>query len=90
MQHAERWLSPEALAAVAEHLRVPRSEVWGVATHYPEFRLARPGRNVLRVCTGVSCRIRGSLDLLALLERRLRLRAGETTPDGEVTLEAFD
>ncbi len=90
VQHAERWLSPEALGAVAEHLRVPHSEVWGVATHYPEFRVARPGRNVLRVCTGVSCRIRGSLDLLARLEGRLRVRAGETTPDGEVTLEAFD
>ncbi len=90
VQHAERWLSPEALAAVAAHLRVPPSEVYGVATHYPEFRLARVGHNLVRVCTGVSCRIRGSLEVLALLERRLHVPAGGTTPDGEVTLEAFD
>src|SRR2546430_6612342 len=37
-QRAEGWLSPETLAAVAAHLRVPRSEVWGVASHYPELR----------------------------------------------------
>src|SRR5438105_717771 len=54
-QRAEGWLSPETLAAVATHLRVPRSEVWGVASHYPELRLAKPGRRVVRVCTGVAC-----------------------------------
>src|SRR2546426_2977633 len=44
VQRAERYLSPDALEAVAAHLRVPKSEVWGVASHYPELRLARPGR----------------------------------------------
>jgi len=90
VQHDARWLSAEALAAVAAHLRVPPSEVYGVATHYPEFRLMRPGRGLLRVCTGVSCRIQGSLDLLAALEGRLGVTADGTTADGEVTLERFD
>ena len=90
IQHEERWISAEALAAAADHLRVPRSEAYGVATHYPEFRLARPGRRVVRVCIGVPCRIRGSLGLLADLERRLGVTADGTTPDGEVTLERFD
>ncbi len=89
-QYRDRWLSPEALTAVAEHLRVPKSEVYGVATNYPEFRLIQPGRRVMRVCTGVSCRIRGSLDLLAACERRLALKAGGTTADGAVTLERLD
>ena len=53
VQRAERYLSPEALEAVAAHLRVPKSEVWGVASHYPELRLAPPGTRVVRVCTGV-------------------------------------
>jgi NADH:ubiquinone oxidoreductase subunit F (NADH-binding)/NADH:ubiquinone oxidoreductase subunit E len=84
------WLSPEDLTAVAAHLHVPRSEVYGVATHYPEFRLAAPGRHVVRVCTGVSCRVNGSLDLLADLGRRLGVSAGRTTADGEITLEEAD
>jgi NADH:ubiquinone oxidoreductase subunit F (NADH-binding)/NADH:ubiquinone oxidoreductase subunit E len=90
IQHAERWLSPEALDAVAAHLRVPVSEVWGVATHYPELRLARPGARVVRVCTGVACAVLGARDLLRACEERLGVRAGETAADGSVTLEEFD
>jgi NADH:ubiquinone oxidoreductase subunit F (NADH-binding)/NADH:ubiquinone oxidoreductase subunit E len=90
VQRAERWLPPEALEAIAAHLRVPASEVWGVASHYPELRLARPGRRLVRVCTGVSCRVRGGLELLHACERRLGLRAGETAADASVTLEELD
>ena len=90
LQHRDRWLSPEALVAAAEHLRVPGSEVYGVATHYPEFRLKQPGRRVVRVCVGLSCRARGGLDVLAACERRLGVAAGETTADGATTLERLD
>ena len=90
LQHRDRWLSPEALAAAADHLRVPRSEVYGVATHYPEFRLSRPGRRVVRVCVGLACRARGGLDVLAACERRLGIAAGATTSDEAVTLERLD
>ena len=58
-QHEAGWVSPEALAAIAAHLRVPLSEVYGVATHYPEVRLTKPGGRLVRVCTGVSCRLTG-------------------------------
>src|SRR5262245_33262557 len=84
------WLSPDDLAAVAAHLHVPASEVYGVATHYPELRLAAPGRHVVRVCAGVSCRVNGSLGLLQALERRLGVSASHTTADGEITLEEAD
>jgi NADH-quinone oxidoreductase subunit F len=90
LQHRDRWLSPTALEETADHLRVPRSEVYGVATHYPEFRLTQPGRRVVRVCVGLSCRVRGGLDVLAACERRLGIAAGATTPDGAVTLERLD
>ncbi|MBI2525984.1 MAG: NAD(P)H-dependent oxidoreductase subunit E [Candidatus Rokubacteria bacterium] len=90
VQHRERWLSPEALLAVADHLRVPRSEVYGVATQYPEFRLSEPGRRIVRVCVGVSCRVKGSLELLAALERRLSVAADSRTADGAITLERLD
>jgi len=83
-QRAERWLSPEALEAVATHLRVPKSEVWGVASHYPEFRLARPAARIVRVCTGLACRARGALDLLADATRQFAVTASD------VTLEEMD
>ena len=81
VQHDRRWIPPAALAEVASHLRVPLSEAYGVATHYPEFRLSEPGKRIVRVCTGVSCRIRGGLELLKALQ-------GVAGP--EVTLEPCD
>ncbi|HJR00006.1 MAG TPA: NAD(P)H-dependent oxidoreductase subunit E [Methylomirabilota bacterium] len=90
LQHRDRWLSPAALEEAGDHLRVPKSEVYGVATHYPEFRLTRPGRRVVRVCVGLSCRVRGGLDVLTACERRLGIAAGATTADGAVTLERLD
>src|SRR5262245_63238152 len=89
-QHEEGWLSPETLETIAAYLRVPKSEVWGVASHYPELRLAKPGRRIVRVCTGVACVARGGAELLGRCEQRLGIRAGETTRDGAVTLEAMD
>jgi len=81
VQHELRWIPAGALGEVASHLRVPLSEAYGAATHYPEFRLAEPAQRIVRVCTGVSCRIRGGLDLLKALE------AGAHS---NITLEAFD
>ncbi|MGH7322758.1 MAG: NAD(P)H-dependent oxidoreductase subunit E, partial [Candidatus Rokuibacteriota bacterium] len=84
------WLSLEDLAAVSAYLRVPKSEVYGVATHYPELRLAPRGTHLVRVCTGVPCRINGGLALLAALEQRFGVAAGETTADRAVTIEEAD
>jgi NADH:ubiquinone oxidoreductase subunit E len=90
VQRAEGSVSPDSLAAIAAQLRVPLSEVWGVATHYPELRLTAPGRRLLRVCTGVSCRVGGGVAVLRECERRLGIRAGEQGAKGEVTLEEMD
>ena len=76
-----------AIESVGEYLRVPKSEVYGVATHYPELRLAPPGRHVGRGCTGASCRVLGAEATLRTLEAALGIRCGQTSPDGSVTLE---
>jgi NADH-quinone oxidoreductase subunit F len=70
VQEAFGWLSDDALAAVSAHLRVPASEVYGVASGYPEFRLAPHGRHLVRVCTGVSCRLTGGEALADEIARR--------------------
>src|SRR5205809_7033507 len=87
VQRAERYLAPDALDAVAAHLRVPKSEVWGVASHYPELRLSQPGARVVRVCTGVSCKLRGGSELQAACERRPGVCAGRTAVDGAVAVD---
>jgi len=90
VQADRRWLSLDDLAAIGRHLHVPASEVFGVATHYPELRLTAPGRHVVRVCTGLSCRVNGGPALLRDLAGRLGVAPGGTTADGAVTLEEAD
>jgi NADH-quinone oxidoreductase subunit F len=81
VQHELRWIPADALGEVASHLRVPLSEAYGVATGYPEFRLAEPAARIVRACTGVSCRIRGGGEVL---------KAMEAAVGGALTLEPLD
>src|SRR5881396_1459502 len=90
VQEIEGWLSSEALAAVAEHFRLPVSEASAIATDYEVFRLVKPGSHLVRVCTGLSCRLTGAADHLRALEDRLGIARGHTTPDARVTLEEAD
>jgi NADH:ubiquinone oxidoreductase subunit F (NADH-binding)/NADH:ubiquinone oxidoreductase subunit E len=59
VQHALGWLPGHALEKVGAHLRVPKSEVYGVASSYPDFNLTQPAEHVVRVCIGASCRVAG-------------------------------
>ena len=83
VQEALGWLPEDALSAVAAHLRVPASEVYGVASGYPEFRLAPHRRHLVRVCTGASCRLTGGGALADALARKF-------PSSDEVTLEPAD
>jgi NADH:ubiquinone oxidoreductase subunit F (NADH-binding)/NADH:ubiquinone oxidoreductase subunit E len=90
VQHALGWLPEPALAAAAAHLRVPASEVHGVASHYPEFRLAPRGRHHVRVCTGVTCALLGGARLLETIAREQGVTPGTTGAERELTLERAD
>jgi NADH:ubiquinone oxidoreductase subunit E len=60
--------------------------VWGVATFYTMFHKEPVGKNVLMVCTNVSCMLRGAYDILAHIEAKLGVKKGETTPDEMFTV----
>lgn len=90
VQEAAGSLSEEALAITAAHLRVPVSEVYGVATHYPELRLRPRGRHHVRVCTGVSCALQGGREWLAAVAARLGVTPGRWTAGDRVSVEAAD
>jgi NADH:ubiquinone oxidoreductase subunit F (NADH-binding)/NADH:ubiquinone oxidoreductase subunit E len=60
VQHELGWLPPWALEAVGLHLRVPKSEVYGIASSFPDLRLVEPAPSVVRVCRGASCCQRGA------------------------------
>jgi NADH-quinone oxidoreductase subunit E len=81
------YLPPEAVDRIARRLALTESEVYGVATFYAQFRFTPPGRHRVRVCLGTACHVKGGVQMLDTLERRLGVGAGETTPDGEYDLE---
>jgi NADH-quinone oxidoreductase subunit E len=87
LQGRFRWLAPETLQAVAEELGVPLAHVYSVATFYRSFSLVPRGRHTCTVCMGTACHVRGGAAILEHFERQLGLKAGQTSADGEVTLE---
>jgi NADH-quinone oxidoreductase E subunit len=80
------YLPDEALDLVARTLELPASHVYGVITFYTMFHRARTGTNHLMVCTNVSCQLKGGYDILHHVEKKLDIKAGETTADGAFTL----
>lgn len=84
------YISDEAVIAVAEVIGVKPDEVESVITFYSMFHKQPQGRYVLKVCTSVSCYLGGADDTLARLEATLGIRRGETTKDGQFTLEAVE
>ncbi|MCX7911896.1 MAG: NADH-quinone oxidoreductase subunit NuoE [Dehalococcoidales bacterium] len=81
------YLPEEVMKRIADFTRTPECTVFGVATFYAQFRLTPTGKKIIRVCRGTACHVRGSAKVLAEVEKRLGIRAGETTPDLEYTLE---
>jgi len=82
-----RYLPPDALRAVARSLKIPLIDVIGVATFYRAFSLKPRGKHVVTVCLGTACHVRGGPKILEEFERKLGVKAGETTPDKHYTLE---
>jgi NADH-quinone oxidoreductase E subunit len=79
-------LTEEVQQAVADYLKLPVAHVYGVVTFYTMFHQKPVGKNVLMVCTNVSCMLRGAYDILGHIERKLGIRPGQTTADGMFTL----
>ncbi|MEE8174210.1 MAG: NAD(P)H-dependent oxidoreductase subunit E, partial [Dehalococcoidia bacterium] len=81
------YIPEEAVAEVARFLGVSRNEVFGVITFFAQFRTVPTGKNLVTVCRGTACHVRGGSRIRAEVEKHLGIRAGETSPDLEYTLE---
>jgi NADH-quinone oxidoreductase subunit E len=84
------WLPPEAFREVAEALDLTPAYCKAVASFYEMFHLEPVGRHIVEVCTNVSCALVGAQHVLEAFERELGVRAGETTPGGEITLRTVE
>ena len=86
VQETFGFLNDDALRYVAASLKVPYSKVYGVATFYHFFTMKPPGKHTCVVCTGTACHIKGAPMLLNAVQEAAKIKAGETTPDGSLSL----
>ncbi len=90
IQAQYQYLPREAMDYVAMRLEIPRVQVFGVATFFKAFSLKPKGKQRIHVCMGTACHVRGSKMVLEELERKLGIKAGDTTHDNEYTLETVN
>jgi NADH-quinone oxidoreductase E subunit len=89
-QERDGWLSRAALEEVADALEVTPAFCYSIATFYDLLHLEPIGRHTIDVCTNLPCALSGAQRVVEAFESELGISAGETTPDGKVTLRAVE
>jgi NADH:ubiquinone oxidoreductase subunit E len=87
VQRVQGYIPPEVIPRIAAALGLFPSQVQGVITFYEQLYTAPRGKNIVRVCRGTACHVRGGKTILKLVKQQLGIEEGETTPDFEHTLE---
>lgn len=85
-----KYLPREALELVSEKMKLPFAQIYAVATFYKSFSLEPKGKHHICVCTGTACHVRQAPVIVDKLERELKIKTGETTDDGEYSLETVN
>ena len=81
------FLSEELIIEVGKYLDISVNKIFGVATFYDNFRFGPRGKYHIRLCHGTACHVAGSTTILAELEKRLKIKNGETDKNGLFSLE---
>lgn len=87
IQKENNYLPEEKLKEISEELKLPLSEVYSVASFYKQFHFKPRGKNIVCVCVGTACHVRGSGNVVQKLEKEFDIKVDETTEDMSVTLE---
>lgn len=80
------YLPMHVQSFIAEKLGINVSKVYGVVTFYSFFTMVPKGENVVNICLGTACFVRGADKILEKVEEILKIKNGETTPDGKFSL----
>ena len=87
VQEKVGYLPEDAMKMIADRLNLSLNNVYGVASFYKHFHFKPRGKNIVKVCTGTACHVRGARAVLAEMETKLGIKEGDTTKDLSVTLE---
>ena len=84
--HSERFLSEEAMIAIAKELDLSTADVFGTASFYTFMDTVPRGKNIIRICKTITCHMKGKDAIIETLEDMLKIKIGETTSDGLFSL----
>jgi len=90
IQEEHGFLSSELMDKLAEYLNMPAIAVYEVASFYTMYELEPIGKNLINVCTNISCKLRGSTEVVDYLQKKLHIKLGETSSDGKFTLRSVE
>ena len=88
-QHTVGYLPIEVQAIIARKLNIPVNRVYGVVTFYAFFTMTPKGKHPISICLGTACYVRGSEKILEEFKRTLGIDVGETTADGNFSLDCL-
>jgi len=89
VQEEYGYIPPQTMAPIARKLKISPSKVQGVISFYSQFYTEPRGRNVVTVCRGTACHVRGGRGVLRVVQKILGLKDGQTSEDYEFTLETI-
>ena len=87
-QEAYGYLSRDLMEYIAERTGIKPAKILGVATFYSQFKFNPVGKHLIMLCQGTACHVNGSAEIEEAICSRLEISVGETTPDGQFTLNS--
>jgi len=87
IQEEYSYLPTSILEEAANFYKISLTEIYSVATFYSQFKFNKPGQNQIKICHGTACHINKASKVSEQLENLLKIKPGETTPDGKFSLE---
>lgn len=88
-QHLYGYLSDEVILHISEFMDIPSSKIYGVISFYSYFTTKQRGKNVVNVCLGTACFVRGADAIMKEFEKELNIKVGETSEDMKFTLSGL-
>jgi NADH-quinone oxidoreductase subunit E len=87
IQETYGYVPPAVIPRIAENMGISISEIYGVVTFYSQFKLKPSGKNIIKVCHGTACHLKGADRIASALTQATGTREGETSEDGKFTIE---
>jgi NADH-quinone oxidoreductase subunit E len=87
IQKQFNYLPKESMEITAEYADIPLNKVFSIATFYKAFSLKPKGKNIIKLCNGTACHVKGAVNLIQEVKNMLNIMPGETTEDKEFSLE---